>query len=121
MNDTGCAHASRGGVEQYREYCHHVGKSEIIDKSDVAKCKFGVGSATSIGRVSISFPIEHIVLKIKMYIVDADVPLLLLLTDMDKLRHSFDNLSNNLAINLRAHFLQSPIKIVTPFYSGTCN
>lgn len=94
MINTGCAHASSGGVGQYRAYCRHIREMENIDKLDVGKCKFGVALPISIGTATIIFPIKHIALRIRMHTVEADVPLLLSLVDMDGLRPSYNNLAN---------------------------
>lgn len=71
------AHASSGGFAQYWAYSLHVGKVGRIGKSNIVKCKFGVGFATSIGTAKVMFLIAVVLLSFKMYIVDADVPSLL--------------------------------------------
>lgn len=53
--------------------------------------KLGIGQTKSLGSATCSFPIEHFWFTIKVYIVDADVPLLLSLADMDRLGLAYDN------------------------------
>lgn len=86
MIDTECAHASSDGIEQYRAYCPQVGEEKKIDKSAVAKCKFVVGSTTSMGTNCIKFSISHTVLSITMHFIEVGVPLLLSLADTYSLR-----------------------------------
>lgn len=96
MIDTGCAHASSGGIEQWYAYCCHVGEEEDIKTSAVAKCRFGAGSATSMGTDCIKFPVNHIISSITKHIIEAAVLLLLSLADVDNLRIRHDNLENKM-------------------------
>lgn len=69
---------------------------EQINAGNVVKCKFGIGSASSIGTSPYGFPIKYVVMKVNMHIIDADVPLLLSFADMDKHRIRLDNLKSKL-------------------------
>lgn len=46
---SGCLPASTGGLEQYRAYRANTWASHDIDNSDRAECRFGTGSAMSLG------------------------------------------------------------------------
>eukprot|EP00171_Calliarthron_tuberculosum_P004960 IDg4960t1 len=96
MIDTGCAHASTCGSLQYLAYCSHVGTSPKINRSTVGRCKFGMGSADSKGVARISFPMNGTILSFNVHVVDADVPLLLSLADMDALKLHYNNLNDTL-------------------------
>lgn len=94
MIGTGCTQASSGGIEQYRAHCSHNGATESIEKSNVARCKFGIGSATSLGTATVKFPINNVWLKVRIHIFDADVPHLLSLANTDRQKLVFHNLQN---------------------------
>ena len=96
MIDTGCARASSGGLSQYRAYCRHIGKPESIDTSKTIHFKFGISGKDSVGRARVKFPIKNIMLEFSVQIVDDDLPILLLLADMDRLGIFFNNLQNHL-------------------------
>ncbi len=96
MIDTGCANASTCGKLQYLAYCTHVGVSPRIDQSTIGRCKFGVGSEDSKGVARIRFPFNAALLSFKVHVVDAHVPLLLSLADMDALKLQYNNLKDTL-------------------------
>lgn len=99
MIDTGCARASSGGLLQYRAYCRHVGGKENIDITKTVFCKFGISGRISIGCAIVKFPMNKIILQFNIHIIDDDVPLLLSLASMDRLRIFDKNLTNLLLHN----------------------
>lgn len=89
--DTCCAHASTCGLEQYKAYCAHVGRVEYIQRQHKERVQFGIGNTMALGTDTCHFLVNNLLLSVKVYIVDADVPFLLSLADMDRLSLSYDN------------------------------
>lgn len=94
--DTGCSRSSSGGLDQYRAYRRHVGQHESIDRTKTAFCNFGIGGTSSIGVATIAFPVNNVILKFSLHIINSDLPILLSLADMDRLRVHYNNLADKL-------------------------
>lgn len=95
--DTGAAWGSTANEAQCLAYCHHVGEKPNIKTSRKTTCSFWIGKAESIGTAIVRFPIGKSILSFSVHIVDADIPILLSLKDMDKLVVvHFNNLHNRL-------------------------
>lgn len=90
----GFGHSSSVSFDQYRTYCPHAGRTERFNQNNVTKCRFGILSTSSVGTVTITFPLKHVFLKVTIHINDADAALLLLIGDMDKCRIIFANLES---------------------------
>ena len=90
--DTGASRRSTAGYEQYLAY--EKTHSERIDTSraGMARIYFGIGSASSIGSVTIKTPIG----KIEFHVLEADTPFLLCIDDMDVLGVYYNNVDNML-------------------------
>lgn len=63
-----------------------------INESRAAVSLFGIGSATSLGNTSISFPLWNFRLSSNVYVVDANAPILLSVDDMERLGFYCNNL-----------------------------
>lgn len=90
--------ASRGGaccVDEYSAYCRARQKVEL-DSTRVAKCDFGIGSSRSIGVAKTDFPIENDWFSFHPNVVEADVPTLLSIDDMDRTGAYMNNMKNKL-------------------------
>lgn len=92
--DTCCAHASTSNIEKYNAYCKYVEHEHKINDNKVKNVKFGIGETKALGISKCSFPIENNWFRIDVYIVDADVPIPLSLSDMDRLNIYYDNTIN---------------------------
>ena len=90
MLDSGASAKSTGGYCQYMAYVNSFGG--ILDKTTagLVKVQFGIGSAASIGSLSVNTPIGAV----EFHIVEADTPFLMCLKDMDDLKVYFNNLKN---------------------------
>ncbi len=77
-------------LSQYLAYCRHVGQSARIDAKRRTDCRFGIGSARSKGMATSSFPFNAFLLSYDTHIVDGDIPLLLSIAAMDKLKLHFN-------------------------------
>ncbi len=116
MVDTGCYFASAARLSQYLAYCRHVGESALIDDKRRTDCIFGIGSARWKGMATITFPFNGFVLSHDTHIVGGDIPLLLPIADIDKLKLHFNNIYNE------PHHQPSGISVVItrqfghPFY-----
>jgi hypothetical protein len=88
--DTEASRRSTAGYKQYLAY--EKTHSERIDTSraGIARIHFGIGSASSIGSVTIKTPIG----KIEFYILKTDTPFLLCIDDMDALGVYYNNVNN---------------------------
>ena len=60
---------------------------------------FGIGNTSSIGTVNLNTPLQIIV----FHIVQVNIPFLLCLANMDKLRAFFNNLTNQIVQSNRSH------------------
>ncbi len=85
-----------GGEAQYKAYCKYAGQNPSIRESHGTNARFGVGEADGIGIAALSFPVGPVLLTIDILVVDADVPILLSLADMDRLHISYNNLDDKL-------------------------
>lgn len=72
---------------------------------------FKISRKDSVELARVNFPISNIILKISVYIIDDDLPILLSLADMDNLGIYF----NNLIVQLIQHSPQEK-RIVTRSY-----
>lgn len=102
--DTGCPCSSSGGLDQYRIYCRHVGQHGSIDRTITAFRNFGISGTSSIGVTLIAFPVENVIFKISLYIINSDLHILLSLADMDLLRVHYYNLADKLFNVLTGYF-----------------
>lgn len=92
--DTGAAKGSTAGRSQYKAYCTTTCQDPKLDSSRAVRCHFGIGSATSSGVAIILFPIGQLWFSFEAHIVDADVPILLCIDNMDSPGIYLDNLRN---------------------------
>lgn len=92
MIDTGAAHLSTAGYGQFQALKRFTGPTATLDKSreGEATVRYGIGTTSSLGPAIINSPIG----KIEFHIMDADVPFLLCLADMNRMRVKLDNLTN---------------------------
>ena len=87
--DTGAARVSSVGRGQYEAY--NTIQRTRLDKKDPVHVKFGKGStASSIGTIQLRSPIGSIT----FHVLETDTPFLLCLSDMDRLKVHFNNLTN---------------------------
>lgn len=91
--DSGAATRCTGGISQF-EALQTIDNSIMLDKGTAGSTSFifGIGSTLSIGIVNLNTPIEPVV----FYIVQSNIPFLLCLADMDKLKVFFNNITNKL-------------------------
>jgi hypothetical protein len=90
--DTGASRRSTGGYGQYLAYKKTHPVQLDTAKAGMVNVQFGIGSATSIGSITIPTPVGTV----EFHIVKADTPFLLCLHDMDSLRAQFLNLTNKI-------------------------
>lgn len=82
---------------QYNAYCYHAGCKPRIDTSKAAMCHFGNGSEISQYTAPISFPVSTLNITLEAHIlIDAVVPLLICIDEMDKWGPYFNNITNRL-------------------------
>jgi len=116
MIDTGCSYASTAGIGQYLAYCAYVGIDPKTDSANVTVCAFRVGEVQS--RVAeVQFPFSGRLLEILLHVVDADVPMLLSLADMDILGLYYNNVSDLLIHSATNTSVGIVRKFGHPFYS----
>ena len=90
MIDTGASMKSTVGYGQYQAYNSiHDSPISEIRKGEV-KIKFGIGTTSSIGSITVESPIGNI----DFHVVEADTPFLLCLADMDRLRVHYNNVTD---------------------------
>lgn len=87
-------HASSNDIKQYMAYYWHIFSEEAVNTSNVASCKFVVGSVSSFGIAFIKSLVKNLLLFFTIHIVEADVPLLKSLSNMYELKIQFYNLDN---------------------------
>lgn len=121
--DTGASSRSTAGYSQYLAYKdYHEEPSDLNkEKAGEIKVRFGIGETSSIGSAMISLPIGYV----EFHIVNADIPFLLCLGDMDRLQVRFDNLNNVLIQDGKAHpvtrrFGHPFAFLTTMFTDGNC-
>jgi hypothetical protein len=88
--DTGAAKRSTAGKAQFVALQRHQQVKLDESRAGEASIQFGIGGTTSIGTADVQTPIGMIT----FHIVFADVPFLLCLDDIDRLKVRFDNLEN---------------------------
>ena len=93
--DTGANLLSTAGRNQYEAYCAASGSQPTLRPSNHS-CTFGMGTTKALGAVEVAFPVGEEVLKATFHVVDADIPFLLCLADMDRLGISYDNTKDRL-------------------------
>jgi hypothetical protein len=92
MIDTGAAHNSSAGYNQYLALRREQNVNINTNKAGSARFKFGISEALSKGTVAVQSPIGIV----EFHIVDADTPFLLCLRDLDQAGFYFNNLTNYL-------------------------
>ncbi|RKF65906.1 hypothetical protein OnM2_001033, partial [Erysiphe neolycopersici] len=93
--DTGASLRSTAGYGQYLAYKQLNGTTNNNIELDTSKTglvnvQFGIGSTSSLGSITIDTPLGLI----EFHVVNADIPFLLCLYDMDRLQVKLDNLNN---------------------------
>lgn len=92
--DTGASKYSTAGYGQYLA-CKRLYQTNVdTSKAGAVNVQFGIGSASSIGSFVLKTPIGGV----EFHIVHADTPLLLSLSDMDRLGVYLNNLKNILVL-----------------------
>ena len=88
--DTGASRVSTGGFGQFLAYQKDVDPTATLDTSsqDPRKITFGIGKTQAVGTLTIDTPIGVVT----FHIVEADVPFLLCLDDLDILNATYHNL-----------------------------
>lgn len=93
--DTGAARGNTSSLEQYMAYSYHVGCRTCINRSKAAMCHFGNGSEQFQWTASTSFPLGAITITFDANIlVDANVPLLICIDEIDSWGLYFNNITN---------------------------
>jgi hypothetical protein len=90
--DTGASRQSTASYEQYLAYEKTHSKRIDTSRAGMARIQFGIGSASSIGSVTIKTPIR----KIEFHVLETDTPFLLCIDDMDALGVYYNNVDNML-------------------------
>lgn len=85
MIDTGAARLSTGRRMQYVSYCRATVRDIEIQANCAATCHFGIGSAKSNGVANIFFRMGRMLMEFEIHFVDAEVPIILSVDDMDLL------------------------------------
>lgn len=104
--DTWCALASTCGAEQYKAYCNWMWRGLKVSHDKSENIKFEIVLTTALGSAKCSFPVEDIWFTIVVYVIEADVPMLLTLADMDRLNTSYEkniDILTNKSSGARAH------------------
>lgn len=94
--DTCCNYHSTGGRNQYIAYCKFVGIEPTMSSPTQIGVKFGVGTTAVTGIAKCYFVIESQIMNFDLHIVEADIPLLLSLADLDRLKLVYNNLNDTL-------------------------
>lgn len=94
--DTWCSRASSWGYAQYLVYCLQDGQPDHIDNRLRFNYWFGVSATSSKGIVNITLTFNNLMIKVKMYNIDEDIPLLLSLANMDQADIFYINLYDKL-------------------------
>ena len=90
MIDTGASAKSTVRYEQYLAYIHTI--QEVDIQNSEASIKFGISETLAVGSMQVVCPMGTIT----FHIVTADIPFLLSLADLDRLKVYFNNLTNML-------------------------
>ena len=91
MIDTGASKRSTVGYDQYLAF-NSIQTTPIITNKGMEQIQFGIGSTSSIGSILVTTPIGTA----EFHIVEADIPFLLCLADMDRLKVYVNNLKDAL-------------------------
>lgn len=94
--DDGPADGSTGGESQFLVYCSELGVQPLIKPSRTARCHFGIGVQPPNGLQRIRFSMGDLWLEFDIHVVEADVPVLLYIDDIDRLSLYLINLENAL-------------------------
>ena len=91
MINTGASRRSTAGYGQYLAY-KRLSKDTKIDTAQAGtiNVQFGIGSTPSLGSITIDTPIGNV----DFYVVQADTPFILCLTDIDSLRTYYNNVTD---------------------------
>jgi hypothetical protein len=87
--DTGASKRSTVGYDQYLAF-NSIQTTPIITNKGMEQIQFGIGSTSSIGSILVTTPIGTA----EFHIVEADIPFLLCLADMDRLKVYLNNLKD---------------------------
>ncbi|EKD14183.1 polyprotein [Drepanopeziza brunnea f. sp. 'multigermtubi' MB_m1] len=91
MIDSGAANFSTAGLPQLRALQKRYLEVQLdTSRAGEKSVKYGIGSATSIGAVTLQTPLGQV----EFHVVESDVPFLFSLADMDKHKVILDNLRN---------------------------
>ena len=88
--DTGASKKSTVGYGQYLAYNTICTTPICKTREGEVKIKFGIGTASSIGSITLDSPIG----RIDFHVIRTDTPFLLCLADMDRLKVHFNNVKN---------------------------
>ncbi|RAL58504.1 hypothetical protein DID88_004008 [Monilinia fructigena] len=88
--DTACAGKSTVGIGQYHAWKQICPVTYDPQTAGAANVRFGKGTATSIGSFRVIAPFGDV----DFHIVDADIPFLLSLEDMDRLKAFYNNITD---------------------------
>jgi hypothetical protein len=90
MIDTGASKRSTAAYGQFLAYSKTHTTTLDTARARLVNVQFGIGSACSIGSVTVKTPVGTV----EFHIVQVDTPFLLCLSDMDSLRVYYNNLTN---------------------------
>lgn len=94
MLDTGASTISTAGYAQAQAYMRDFNAKMDTSKAGEVTAQFGVGDARSIGKLEVMTPIG----RVTFYVMDTDIPFLLCLQDMDRLKVFFNNLTDEVIL-----------------------
>lgn len=86
-------------------------RSLTLQKTRATQCLFGIGSELSKGTATVEFPLGDLCLSFDVHIVNADVPLLMSIDDIERLGVYLNNWTDELV-----HALSGQTAIVTRKY-----
>lgn len=92
MLHTGGSKGSSGSNKQYLAYCSMMRRQPKIDEQRAATVKFGNGTVIYLGMATIDILIEILWLSFGMHVVQADVPILVGMEEMDIMGVYLNNL-----------------------------
>lgn len=96
MIDTGAARVSTSEKLQYHVYCGVTGRNVDIDTVKAAVYHFSIGSTTSLGVAKINISIGGLWFSFNVDVVDADVPILMSIDDMDRIGVYYNSLDDKI-------------------------
>ncbi len=115
MIDSGASAKSTAGYGQYLAFKKHKIDPSIdldVTKAGAVNIQFGIGSARSIGSLTIDTPFGVV----EFHVVKADTPFLLSLADMDRLKVYFNNVKNILVMTAQPE--KPPLPVIRRFGHG---